>query len=142
MDWRWFQLGLISRITRVRVPFPLLKRLKEKNCNNKIKICSTFLRIFVIFLVRLDYASLHVAGMEGWPPERNFVQWMMLINYKGNFSKKLLVIKVRLFKIPLLYGGCSSVGRASDCGSAGRGFEPHHPPVKGCRVSSLFVLMQ
>ena len=26
------------------------------------------------------------------------------------------------------YGGCSSVGRASDCGSEGRGFEPHHSP--------------
>ena len=25
-------------------------------------------------------------------------------------------------------GGCSSVGRAPDCGSGGRGFKPHHPP--------------
>ncbi len=29
-----------------------------------------------------------------------------------------------------LLGGCSSVGRASDCGSEGRGFEPHHSPQK------------
>ena len=29
-------------------------------------------------------------------------------------------------------GGCSSVGRAPDCGSGCRGFEPHHPPhLKG-----------
>ena len=27
-----------------------------------------------------------------------------------------------------LHGGCSSAGRASDCGSECRGFEPHHPP--------------
>ncbi len=26
------------------------------------------------------------------------------------------------------YGGCSSVGRALDCDSSGRGFEPHQPP--------------
>ena len=26
------------------------------------------------------------------------------------------------------HGGCSSAGRALDCGSSGRGFEPHHPP--------------
>ena len=26
-------------------------------------------------------------------------------------------------------GGCSSAGRASDCGSECRGFEPHHPPL-------------
>jgi hypothetical protein len=28
----------------------------------------------------------------------------------------------------LNYGGRSSVGRAPDCGSGGRGFEPHRPP--------------
>lgn len=27
-----------------------------------------------------------------------------------------------------MHGGCSSVGRASDCGSEGRGFKPRHPP--------------
>ena len=27
-----------------------------------------------------------------------------------------------------VYGGLSSVGRASDCGSECRGFEPHIPP--------------
>ena len=26
------------------------------------------------------------------------------------------------------HGGCSSAGRALDCGSSGRGFESHHPP--------------
>ena len=29
-----------------------------------------------------------------------------------------------------VYGGYSSVGRASDCGSECRGFEPHYPPQK------------
>ena len=29
-----------------------------------------------------------------------------------------------------IYGGYSSVGRASDCGSECRGFEPHYPPKK------------
>ena len=28
------------------------------------------------------------------------------------------------------HGGYSSVGRASDCGSECRGFEPHYPPKK------------
>jgi len=27
-----------------------------------------------------------------------------------------------------MYGGCSSVGRALDCGSSCRGFESHQPP--------------
>ena len=27
------------------------------------------------------------------------------------------------------HGGLSSVGRASDCGSECRGFEPHIPPI-------------
>lgn len=27
-----------------------------------------------------------------------------------------------------VYGECSSVGRASGCGSEGRGFDPHHSP--------------
>ncbi len=28
----------------------------------------------------------------------------------------------------ILYGDCSSVGRAPDCDSGGRGFEPHQSP--------------
>ena len=28
----------------------------------------------------------------------------------------------------LVHGGCSSVGRAQDCGSCGRGFDPLQPP--------------
>ena len=28
----------------------------------------------------------------------------------------------------MFYGGCSSVGRAPDCDSGCRGFEPLHPP--------------
>ena len=31
------------------------------------------------------------------------------------------------------HGGCSSAGRALDCGSSGRGFEPHHPPHAAAR---------
>ncbi len=27
--------------------------------------------------------------------------------------------------------------RALDCGSRGRGFEPHHPPCQGCLIDSL-----
>ena len=27
-------------------------------------------------------------------------------------------------------GGCSSVGRAPDCGSGCRGFDPRHPPIR------------
>lgn len=34
----------------------------------------------------------------------------------------------RLFETP--NGGCSSVGRATDCGSVCRGFESHQPPQK------------
>ena len=41
------------------------------------------------------------------------------------------------------YGGLSSVGRASDCGSECRGFEPHIPPQKQRKcllVSPLFLI--
>lgn len=34
------------------------------------------------------------------------------------------------------YGECSSVGRASDCGSECRGFEPHIPPPKTAEMPS------
>ena len=33
-----------------------------------------------------------------------------------------------LYDSPVFYGGCSSVGRAQDCGSCCRGFDSHHPP--------------
>ena len=39
-----------------------------------------------------------------------------------------------------IYGGYSSVGRASDCGSECRGFEPHYPPKRDDRWSSLLVI--
>ncbi len=44
---------------------------------------------------------------------------------------------------PRALGGCSSVGRALDCGSSGRGFNPLHSPQpvlkreSGCAVSSV-----
>ena len=38
---------------------------------------------------------------------------------------------LKLLKLALCaHGGYSSVGRASDCGSECRGFEPHYPPKK------------
>ncbi len=37
------------------------------------------------------------------------------------------------FSKAIRYGGCSSVGRASDCGSECRGFESRHPPHKPLR---------
>ena len=43
--------------------------------------------------------------------------------------------KILTFAVPI-HGGCSSVGRASDCGSECRGFEPHHPPF--VKLSILF----
>ena len=33
-----------------------------------------------------------------------------------------------MYNTPSNNGGCSSVGRAPDCDSGGRGFEPHHSP--------------
>ena len=33
-------------------------------------------------------------------------------------------------EITEVYGDCSSAGRAADCGSAGRGFEPRHSPLR------------
>ena len=33
-----------------------------------------------------------------------------------------------VFRAARLYGGCSSAGRAPDCGSGRRGFESRHPP--------------
>jgi hypothetical protein len=38
------------------------------------------------------------------------------------------------------YGGCSSVGRALDCGSRCRGFEPHQPPHSSSRRSDRLLL--
>ena len=35
---------------------------------------------------------------------------------------------MHIIKHTQVYGGFSSVGRASDCGSEGRGFDPHNPP--------------
>ena len=38
-------------------------------------------------------------------------------------------------------GGCSSVGRAPDCDSGGRGFKPHQPPHLFCwfALEELYV---
>lgn len=38
-------------------------------------------------------------------------------------------------------GGCSSAGRAPDCGSGGRGFESHHPPQCFQQVRSLIHII-
>lgn len=42
----------------------------------------------------------------------------------------LLILTLRNPTLVRIHGGCSSVGRAPDCGSGGRGFETHHPPQK------------
>lgn len=43
--------------------------------------------------------------------------------------------------LPTLHGGCSSVGRAPDCGSGGRGFEPRLSPkiliISTSRISKI-----
>ncbi len=45
-----------------------------------------------------------------------------------------MVLRFEILK--KIAGECSSVGRASGCGSGGRGFDPHHSPqnlkVSGC----------
>ena len=41
---------------------------------------------------------------------------------------KTINVRMRLSQGDL-YGGCSSVGRASDCGSEGRQFEPAQSPI-------------
>ena len=40
-------------------------------------------------------------------------------------TKKSYIVNRQIVNV---YGGHSSVGRASDCGSECRGFEPHIPP--------------
>ena len=45
------------------------------------------------------------------------------------FQKKAVPLHP-LLKNQSEHGGLSSVGRASDCGSECRGFEPHIPPEK------------
>lgn len=42
-----------------------------------------------------------------------------------NIENRILIDHKVIF---LIYGECSSVGRASGCGSEGRGFDPHHSP--------------
>ncbi len=39
---------------------------------------------------------------------------------------------IKIKDIPLLDGGCSSVGRASVCGTEGRQFNPGHSPMSSC----------
>ena len=46
---------------------------------------------------------------------------------------------VRFVEPDRLHGGCSSAGRASDCGSECRGFESHHPPYNEGALPPLFV---
>ena len=40
-----------------------------------------------------------------------------------------------------MFGGHSSVGRASDCGSECRGFEPHSPPENKSAVFRLLIFI-
>lgn len=44
-----------------------------------------------------------------------------------------------VFIIKTWVGECSSVGRASDCGSEGRGFDPHHSPHESHQVSKKIL---
>jgi hypothetical protein len=39
-----------------------------------------------------------------------------------------MIIQITSIQQIFYYGECSSVGRAPDCGSGCRGFEPHHSP--------------
>lgn len=51
---------------------------------------------------------------------------------------------IAVFGVTRRYGGCSSAGRAPDCGSGRRGFEPRHPPhdfqslADNLRISTRF----
>ena len=51
----------------------------------------------------------------------------------GGFSSSLI-------NLGSPHGGCSSAGRALDCGSSGRGFEPLHPPTN--RFNNLPKIVQ
>ena len=68
------------------------------------------------------------------------------------FQKKAVPLHPLLEKCPIFnlqfamrtqfaHGGHSSVGRASDCGSECRGFEPHSPPQKRVIRLSFFVFI-
>ena len=67
-------------------------------------------------------------GKEGKPAARLDLQPLQLLDRIGG--------------IP--YGGCSSAGRAPDCGSGGRGFESLHPPqwIPASRCSGLAFALQ
>ena len=49
-------------------------------------------------------------------------------NKKNRFFNLLKYIITLSLHSQKYHGDCSSVGRASDCGSEGRGFKPHHSP--------------
>ena len=56
---------------------------------------------------------------------------MHILQYSGNYwlwMLNKLVIDIFLLYFNDVYGERSSVGRAPDCGSGGRGFEPHRSP--------------
>jgi hypothetical protein len=53
-------------------------------------------------------------------------------NFRGHFNAGFNAGRGRLLCRDIInlpgHGGCSSAGRALDCGSSGRGFESLHPP--------------
>ena len=51
---------------------------------------------------------------------------MRSTSYRAHHFRCGLVVKEE--EVLTFYGGRSSVGRALDCDSSGRGFEPHRPP--------------
>lgn len=55
----------------------------------------------------------------------------MIVDYCMYFNFFLLFsVIMHIINHIQVCGGISSVGRASDCGSEGRGFDPHIPPQK------------
>ena len=77
---------------------------------------------------------LCVSGVRGWVIDPRFP------SCGTGATRRIRVVGKILYSIHLLcesgrpddtHGGYSSVGRAADCGSAGRAFEPRYPPQQG-----------
>ncbi len=74
-----------------------------------------------------NYLKFMERARTEWLRARGFEQDVLLGEHRLMFAVRSLSVD---YHRPARFndGGCSSVGRAADCGSAGRGFKSRHPP--------------
>ena len=73
--------------------------------------------------------SLLVAGNEKWIVSSEELRCACGTSLTSRLCRHI-TLSLLLFTSYFKYGGCSSIGRAPDCGSGRCGFESHYPPHK------------